>query len=104
MNASIIDIKKFAIHDGDGIRTTLFLKGCPLKCVWCHNPESISFTPQLSYIERKCIGCGECVDVCNTGAHTIDENGHQLSREKCVACGKCEDVCLGEALKLYGKK
>ena len=104
MTANIVDIKKFAIHDGDGIRTTLFLKGCPLKCVWCHNPESISFAPQLSYIEKKCIGCGECVSVCDVGAHTIDENGHKLDREKCVACGKCEEACLGEALKLYGKK
>ena len=104
MTANIVDIKKFAIHDGDGIRTTLFLKGCPLKCVWCHNPESISFAPQLSYIEKKCIGCGECVSVCDVGAHTIDEKGHKLDRKKCVACGKCEEACLGEALKLYGKK
>ena len=104
MTANIVDIKKFAIHDGDGIRTTLFLKGCPLKCVWCHNPESISFAPQLSYIEKKCIGCGECVSVCDVGAHTIDEKGHLLDRKKCVACGKCEEACLGEALKLYGKK
>ena len=104
MTANIVDIKKFAIHDGDGIRTTLFLKGCPLKCVWCHNPESISFAPQLSYIEKKCIGCGECVSVCDVGAHTIDAKGHKLDRKKCVACGKCEEACLGEALKLYGKK
>ncbi len=104
MNASIIDIKKFAIHDGDGIRTTLFLKGCPLKCVWCHNPESISFAPQLSYIEKKCISCGECVTACNAGAHSVNENGHFLDRTKCISCGKCEEVCLGEALKLYGRK
>ncbi len=104
MNASVIDIKKFAIHDGDGIRTTLFLKGCPLKCVWCHNPESISFAPQLSYIEKKCIGCGECVTVCDAGAHIVNENGHFFDRTKCITCGKCEEVCLGEALKLYGRK
>ena len=104
MKATVIDIKKFAIHDGDGIRTTLFLKGCPLSCVWCHNPESISFSPQLSYVEKKCIGCGECVSVCDAGAHSVSENGHIFDRSKCVSCGKCEEVCLGEALKLYGRK
>ena len=104
MKACIVDIKKFAIHDGDGIRTTLFLKGCPLKCVWCHNPESISFSPQLSYIEKKCIGCGECVAVCEYSAHSIGEGGHTYDRSKCISCGKCEDACLGEALKLYGKE
>ena len=104
MNATVVDIKKFAIHDGDGIRTTLFLKGCPLKCVWCHNPESISFSPQLSYIEKKCIGCGECVSVCKVGAHGISTDGHTFDRTKCVSCGNCEEACLGEALKLYGRK
>lgn len=102
MTGTVVDIKRFAVHDGDGIRTTLFLKGCPLKCVWCHNPESISAKPQLSYIEKKCIGCGECVGVCPVGAHSVDENGHFFDREKCIACGKCEAECLGEALKLYG--
>ncbi len=104
MKATIVDIKKFAIHDGDGIRTTLFLKGCPLKCVWCHNPESISFSPQLSYIEKKCMSCGECVTVCQNGAHEIGESGHIFARDKCVGCGKCEEICLGEALRFYGKK
>ena len=104
MTGTVVDIKRFAVHDGDGIRTTLFLKGCSLKCVWCHNPESIHFEPQLSYIAKKCIGCGECVDVCPIGAHGISENGHTFDRASCTACGKCEETCLGEALKLYGKK
>lgn len=60
MKAVISDIKRFAVHDGDGIRTTVFFKGCPLKCVWCHNPESIDFKPQIAYYKNKCIGCGEC--------------------------------------------
>ena len=104
MTGIVVDIKRFAVHDGDGIRTTLFLKGCPLKCVWCHNPESISFKPQLSYIEKKCIGCGECADVCPAGAHSISERGHIFDRALCTACGKCAAVCLGEALKFYGEK
>ena len=81
MKAIISDIKRFAVHDGDGIRTTVFLKGCPLKCVWCHNPESISFKPQIAYYENKCIGCGEC------------------EKE-----GFTTESCLGEAKILYGKE
>ena len=104
MKAFISDIKRFAVHDGDGIRTTVFLKGCPLKCVWCHNPESIDFKPQLAYYENKCIGCGDCVSVCPSGAHKITEEGHVFERALCIGCGKCEKVCLGEALKFYGKE
>ena len=104
MKARVIEIKRFAVHDGDGIRTTLFLKGCPLKCVWCHNPEGICSEPQLSYIENKCIGCGECVSVCPEKAHEITEKGHVFNRQRCVGCGKCEEVCLGNALKLYGRE
>ena len=104
MKAKVIEIKRFAVHDGDGIRTTLFLKGCPLKCVWCHNPEGIGAEPQLSYVQKKCIGCGECVSVCPVGAHSMSSQGHIFDRAKCVGCGKCEEVCLGNALKLYGKE
>ena len=103
MKARIFEIKRFAVHDGDGIRTTVFFKGCPLKCVWCHNPEGIGFEPQLAYYENKCIGCGECVSVCPTGAHSLNSK-HFFEREKCLACGKCESVCLGDALKFYGKE
>ena len=104
LTANIFDIKRFAVHDGDGMRTTVFLKGCPLKCVWCHNPEGISAKNELAYFEHKCIGCGECVTVCPAGAHVMGEGGHVFDREKCIACGKCEEACLGEALKLYGKE
>ena len=104
MKARILDIKRFAIHDGDGIRTTVFFKGCPLKCVWCHNPEGISAKPQLAYYERKCISCGECVSVCLAGAHKMVNGAHFFDREKCVGCGKCETACLGNALKFYGKE
>ena len=103
MKGNIFEIKKFAVHDGDGIRTTVFLKGCPLRCKWCHNPEGLTKAPVLSYAPQKCISCGECVFVCRYGAHTIGAGGHEYNKDLCVQCGACEDVCLGEALKLYGK-
>lgn len=104
MIAKIFEIKRFAVHDGDGIRTTVFFKGCPLKCIWCHNPEGISVKSELAYFSHKCISCGECVSVCPTGAHSIESGQHVFLREKCIACGKCENACLGKALTLYGKE
>ncbi len=104
MKTKIFEIKRFAVHDGDGIRTTVFFKGCPLKCVWCHNPEGISPEPQIAYYEYKCIGCGECISICPVSAHSISENMHSFDRNKCIACGKCADVCLGNALTFYGKE
>ncbi len=102
--AKIVDIKRFAVHDGDGIRTTVFFKGCPLKCVWCHNPESISAKTQLAYYKHKCINCGACVDACPNKAHGIENEKHIFNKSLCKACGKCEEVCLGDALKIYGKE
>ena len=104
MKAFISDIKRFAVHDGDGIRTTVFLKGCTLKCVWCHNPEGIGFKPQLAYYEHKCINCGQCIGACPNGSQTITNNLHFFDRTKCLACGKCVLKCLGEALNYYGKE
>lgn len=103
MKGIVSDIKRFAVHDGDGIRTTVFLKGCPLKCLWCHNPEGISPKPQLAYYQHKCIGCGECAAVCPQQAHSM-EGGHTFDRDKCISCGACAKVCLGEALTFYGKE
>lgn len=106
----VTDFKRFAVHDGDGIRTTVFLKGCPLKCVWCHNPESISPKPELAFYAEKCTGCGECMRVCPNGAHlfeagdTPDSYIHRLDRTKCAACGKCAEVCVSGALKLCGRR
>ena len=104
MKAKIFEIKRFAVHDGDGIRTTVFFKGCPLKCVWCHNPEGIASKSELAYYSHKCISCGECLSVCPTGAHSIENDIHIFKREKCIACGKCADACLGNALTLYGQE
>ncbi len=104
MTGKIFEIKRFAVHDGDGIRTTVFLKGCPLSCVWCHNPEGIGFKEELAYYEHKCVGCGECVSVCPVGAHTMSCEGHRFIRELCVGCGRCAEVCLGSALTFYGRE
>ena len=99
MNANVFEIKKFAVHDGDGIRTTVFLKGCPLKCVWCHNPEGISAKPQVALLENKCVMCGSCRNVCEN--HMFADS-HTINREACISCGKCIKSCLAGALKLYG--
>lgn len=101
---NVFEIKRFAVHDGAGIRTTVFLKGCPLKCVWCHNPEGIGFEPQIAYYKEKCIGCSECVSVCPSKAHNIENGMHGFDRSLCIGCGKCADVCLGKSLFFYGKK
>ncbi|MBQ2734571.1 MAG: glycyl-radical enzyme activating protein [Clostridia bacterium] len=104
LKASILELKRFAVHDGDGIRTTVFFKGCPLRCVWCHNPEGIAFGKELSYLESKCIGCGECVSACPTAAHNMVDGAHTFDRTRCIGCGACDTVCLGNALKLYGRE
>lgn len=104
MKAKIFDIKRFAVHDGDGIRTTVFFKGCPLKCIWCHNPEGLSYEPQLAYYNNKCISCGECVNVCPRKAHVLKDGLHVFERANCTLCGKCVVACLSEALTIYGKE
>ena len=104
MKATITQIKRFAVHDGDGIRTTVFLKGCPLECVWCHNPEAISYRPELAFHEDKCVGCMACTRVCPTGAHIQEEGAHRLERSLCSACGQCVPVCAKEALTLWGRE
>ncbi len=100
----IFDIERFAIHDGPGIRTTLFLKGCPLACWWCHNPESISGRPQLAFFAEKCIGCGRCFTVCPEGVHEkLADGTRALHRERCTLCGKCVAECCSGALAVEGR-
>lgn len=99
----ISGIKRMEIHDGDGLRTTVFFKGCPLKCVWCHNPESISYQPQTALFRDKCIGCGSCAAVCRSGAVSLDGRA-VIDHEKCRACFACADVCPVGAAVGYGKR
>ena len=99
----ILDIQKFSIHDGPGIRTTVFLKGCPLNCLWCHNPESKNFKPQLSYDKNKCIMCRKCEAVCPEKVHKFQNNIHYTDYPACVLCGRCIEVCPAGALSIYGK-
>lgn len=103
MTGRIFDIQHFSIHDGPGIRTTVFLKGCPLRCRWCHNPESYSREPQLSYLPEKCIGCGYCIKACPGQAHRVIEGKHIFDRTRCVACGQCTEQCYANALELIGR-
>ena len=101
----IFEIKRFAVHDGPGIRTTIFFKGCPLRCLWCHNPEGLDNKPEIALLERKCIGCGSCFEVCPNGVHERSANGeHLIHRSRCTGCNACIDACLPGALKWYGKE
>ena len=101
--ALIFDIKRFAINDGPGIRTTIFMKGCPLHCVWCHNPEGISEQPVKLYTKKKCIGCQSCVDVCPQHNLTLTPDGIK-DLGNCILCGKCTDECPTLALQMAGKE
>ena len=100
---TVFDIQRFALHDGPGIRTTVFLKGCPLDCLWCHNPESKRREPQLGFLEKNCTGCGRCREICENGVHCLDGGVHRIDRSRCRACGRCADLCPNHALKLYGR-
>ena len=100
----IFDIQRFSIHDGPGIRTTVFLKGCPLQCLWCGNPESIPSEPSLSYMDDKCIGCGACFDQCPQHALSPAATGKAVvDRGRCQGSGDCAQVCDPQALEMVGR-
>lgn len=102
MNGLIFNIQRFSLHDGPGIRTTVFLKGCSLHCFWCHNPEGLSLKPEIQFFPERCILCGACVDVCTHGANAIRDNVLHFDRAQCTACGECVDTCYAEARLLIG--
>lgn len=101
--AVVFNLQKFCVHDGPGIRTTLFFKGCPLRCSWCHNPESQSFSPELLFDSDKCTGCGRCAKTCPQSAISFTPGATLVvNRARCTACGKCVDACLTGAREISG--
>ena len=99
----IFNIQTYSIHDGPGIRTTVFLKGCPLKCAWCQNPESQSAIPQLFFNSEACAGCGKCLMVCPEGAIRLDQGKSWTNRDICKNTGKCAEICPNEARDIVGR-
>jgi pyruvate formate lyase activating enzyme len=100
----IFDIARFAIHDGPGIRTTVFFKGCPLSCWWCHNPEGQSSNPDILYREHLCVRCGSCVEACPQHARSLSEGGVARDRARCRVCGTCAQVCASGATERVGRR
>ena len=104
MTGLISAIKRNEIHDGDGLRTTVFFKGCPLKCVWCHNPEGISFHSQFGFYAERCIGCGLCADRCSEGCITMADGKPVTDIDRCSGCLQCTQVCPTDARTPYGTR
>jgi pyruvate formate lyase activating enzyme len=103
MKGFIFEIQKMSTEDGPGIRTTVFFKQCPLKCIWCHNPESILKKKQLEWFKHKCIGCNTCIKTCELAALKFEEDGLYIDRKLCTSCGKCSDECPSTALHMFGE-
>lgn len=100
----ITDIQKYSIHDGNGIRTTVFFKGCPLSCEWCHNPETQNYDPDLQYDREKCTGCGTCVRACPHDAIELKDGKVETDKTKCTLCGRCAEVCLNGLREVVGQE
>ena len=103
MTGTIFDVKRFAVHDGPGLRSTLFIKGCPLRCPWCQNPEGMSAKIRLWHKPQSCVECGSCVAACENGALTLTDRVH-IDHERCARCGHCVDACPVGALSLDGRR
>lgn len=103
MKGMVTDIQRFSLNDGPGIRTTVFLKGCNMRCAWCHNPETIDSRAELLFYPQNCIHCYKCVSVCPSKAHKLIGGEHRLFRDLCIRCGKCTAVCYAQALQMSGK-
>jgi pyruvate formate lyase activating enzyme len=99
----IFNVQRFSTEDGPGIRTTVFFKQCSLKCIWCHNPESILKEKQLEWFQHKCIGCNTCINTCDYQALSFNENGLLIDRDICISCGECSDECPSTALHMWGE-
>lgn len=104
LQAVIFNIARCSLHDGSGLRTVVYFKGCGMRCKWCHNPESWAAEPELLFYSDKCIGCGRCLEHCPQGVHYSNGKSHLLDRSKCVLCGKCADLCPSGALELCGRR
>lgn len=100
----ILSIERCSLHDGPGIRTTVFLKGCPLRCQWCHNPESQAHKPELYFVSERCVACGACVEACPAQCHTFEAGIHRIDRSACDACGACVRACPQGALEIKGER
>jgi len=104
MRGFVFNIQRFSLHDGPGIRTTVFLKGCNLRCFWCHNPEGLHKQAEVQFTPSRCLGDMDCVRVCHQGAHEFIDGKHFFYRELCSVCGECVDVCVTNALELSARE
>ena len=100
----VVEIQRFCTHDGPGLRTTVFFKGCPLRCVWCHNPETQRLESEVMLHTSLCVGCGACVEICPAGAQILTQTDRVRKVELCVGCGKCAEVCPTEACRPVGQE